>query len=85
MSARLIAERNNKSATMRHALDLALENSELGRIDQIIRGIDREQWRANLFRCVGSGDTRGYLAWQPTRTPEPAFHLPAAFGWLKFT
>jgi len=44
-----------------------------------------EQWRANLFRCVGSGDTRGYLAWQPTRTPEPAFHLPAAFGWLKFT
>jgi alpha-galactosidase len=43
-----------------------------------------ERWRANLFRCVGSGESRGYLAWQPTRTPEPAFHVPAAFGWLKF-
>ena len=43
-----------------------------------------ERWRANLFRCVGSGASRGYLAWQPTRTPEPAFHVPAAFGWLRF-
>ena len=43
-----------------------------------------ERWRANLFRCVGKGDTRGYLAWQPTRLPEPAFHLPSVFGWLLF-
>lgn len=43
-----------------------------------------ERWRANLFRCVGDGPTRGYLAWQPTHTPEPAFHVPQAFGWLKF-
>ena len=43
-----------------------------------------ERWRTNLFRCVGNGDTRGYLAWQPTQTPEPAFHVPAAFGWLHF-
>ena len=43
-----------------------------------------ERWRTNLFRCVGSGATRGYLAWQPTRAPEPAFHVPAAFGWLQF-
>ena len=43
-----------------------------------------ERWRANLFRCVGSGATRGYLAWQPTHAPEPAFHVPAAFGWLRF-
>jgi hypothetical protein len=43
-----------------------------------------ERWRANLFRCVGSGASRGYLAWQPTRTPEPGFHVPAAFGWLRF-
>lgn len=44
-------------------------------------------WRANLFRIVGR-DTleqeRGYLAWQPTHTPEPNFHLPDAFGWLRF-
>jgi len=43
-----------------------------------------ERWRANLFRCVGSGASRGYLAWQPTHAPEPAFHVPAAFGWLRF-
>jgi len=40
-------------------------------------------WRINLFRCVGLGKDR-YLAWQPTRTPEPLFHVPQAFGYLKF-
>ncbi len=43
-----------------------------------------ERWRTNLFRCVGAGETRGYLSWQPTRTPEPQFHVPQAFGWLVF-
>lgn len=42
------------------------------------------RWRANLFRCVGAGPTRGYLAWRPTFTPEPNFHVPQAFGWLHF-
>ncbi|MBA3442618.1 MAG: carbohydrate-binding family 9-like protein [Pyrinomonadaceae bacterium] len=41
-------------------------------------------WRANLFRCVGSGAERGYLAWQPTLTIEPNFHVPQVFGWLRF-
>lgn len=44
-------------------------------------------WRANLFRIVGR-DTiqqeRGYLAWQPTHTPQPNFHIPDAFGWIRF-
>ncbi|MDQ4122765.1 MAG: carbohydrate-binding family 9-like protein [Acidobacteriota bacterium] len=44
-----------------------------------------EAWRANLFRCVGSGETRGYLAWQPTFTPKPSFHVPGVFGIIKFT
>lgn len=43
-----------------------------------------EVWRANFFRCVGSGDTRGYLAWQPTLTPKPNFHVPERFGELLF-
>ena len=43
-----------------------------------------ERWRVNLFRCVGSDPGRGYLAWQPTRTPEPNFHVPQVFGWLVF-
>jgi hypothetical protein len=41
-------------------------------------------WRANLYRCVGAGATRGYLAWQPTLTPQPSFHVPEKFGWLRF-
>jgi hypothetical protein len=40
-------------------------------------------WRVNLFRCIGLGDER-FLAWQPTGTPEPNFHVPEVFGRLKF-
>jgi hypothetical protein len=43
-----------------------------------------ERRHANLFRCVGVGETRGYLAWQPTRTEKPDFHVPEAFGWIVF-
>ena len=44
-----------------------------------------ERWRCNLFRCVGAGPGRGYLAWRPTHTPEPAFHVPEKFGWIEFS
>ena len=40
-------------------------------------------WRVNLFRCVGVGNER-YLAWQPTYSVEPNFHVPEVFGWLDF-
>ncbi|MBA3569395.1 MAG: carbohydrate-binding family 9-like protein [Pyrinomonadaceae bacterium] len=43
-----------------------------------------ERWRVNLFRCVGGSKDRGYLAWQPTHTEQPNFHVPEAFGWLVF-
>jgi len=43
-----------------------------------------EHWGVNLFRCVGRDPDRGYLAWQPTKTPKPGFHVPQVFGWLKF-
>ena len=42
------------------------------------------RWRVNLFRCVGRDPNRGYLAWQPTKMPQPGFHLPQVFGWLIF-
>jgi hypothetical protein len=42
-----------------------------------------DEWRVNLFRCVGVGNER-YLAWQPTNTVEPNFHVPEVFGWLRF-
>ena len=41
-------------------------------------------WKGNLFRCVGSGATRGYLAWSPTKTEQPNFHVPEAFGKFEF-
>jgi alpha-galactosidase len=41
-------------------------------------------WKGNLFRCVGSGETRGYLAWQATKTEMPNFHVPEAFGEFEF-
>jgi alpha-galactosidase len=41
-------------------------------------------WRGNLYRCVGRGATRGYLAWSPTETKEPNFHVPARFGEFQF-
>ena len=43
-----------------------------------------EEWRGNLFRCIGKDPERGYLAWQPTLTKEPAFHVPDKFGWFEF-
>ena len=43
-----------------------------------------ERWRCNLFRCVGREPDRGYLAWRPTHTPEPSFHVPEKFGWMGF-
>ncbi len=44
----------------------------------------KDIWKGNLFRCVGSGETRGYLAWSPTRTEMPNFHVPEAFGEFEF-
>jgi alpha-galactosidase len=41
-------------------------------------------WAGNLFRCVGAGPERGYLAWQPTLTEKPNFHVPERFGQLIF-
>ena len=41
-------------------------------------------WLGNLFRCVGRDPTRGYLAWRPTETKEPSFHVPDKFGEFEF-
>jgi alpha-galactosidase len=43
-----------------------------------------DEWRANLFRCVGSDPERGYITWRPTYAQEPNFHVPEAFGYLIF-
>ena len=42
------------------------------------------EWHVNVFRCAGPESSERYLAWRPTRTAEPNFHVPEAFGWLRF-
>ncbi|MGA3196497.1 MAG: carbohydrate-binding family 9-like protein [Terriglobales bacterium] len=42
-------------------------------------------WRANFYRVEGPREPRFYSAWQPTGTPQPDFHVPAAFGKLVFS
>ena len=44
----------------------------------------KAEWRVNFYRVEGRQERRSYLAWQPTRTPEPNFHVPSAFGKMKF-
>src|SRR3954469_4388761 len=59
--ARFFAQGNDERAPMRDAFDLALENSELPRIDQIVRGIDREQRGVNFFQVrAGIVIVRGF-------------------------
>jgi alpha-galactosidase len=41
-------------------------------------------WRANFYRVEGRQEPRFYSAWSPTLTPQPNFHVPAAFGHLVF-
>lgn len=41
-------------------------------------------WRVNFYRVEGAAEPRFYSAWQPTRTAQPNFHVPEAFGRLVF-
>ena len=52
--------------------------------ESIPKPVAGDVWRVNLFRCVGPEAPERYLAWRPTRTPEPNFHVPEVFGTLRF-
>ncbi|HMH06769.1 MAG TPA: carbohydrate-binding family 9-like protein, partial [Terriglobales bacterium] len=41
-------------------------------------------WHANFYRIEGPKEPRAYMAWRPTGTAEPNFHVPRAFGRLRF-
>lgn len=43
-----------------------------------------EVWCANFYRVEGPREPRFYSAWRATNTPQPNFHVPAAFGQLRF-
>lgn len=59
--------------------DLALPMSVVAR-----RFDPSAEWRVNFFRVEGASEPRFYSAWQPTKTPQPNFHVPEAFGRLRF-
>lgn len=42
------------------------------------------EWRANFYRIEGQKEPRFYSAWRATNTPQPNFHVPDAFGRLRF-
>jgi alpha-galactosidase len=42
------------------------------------------EWRVNFFRVEGSREPRFYSAWRATNTAQPNFHVPGAFGRLRF-
>jgi len=42
------------------------------------------EWRTNFFRIEGPAESRFYSAWRATGTPQPNFHVPEAFGKLRF-
>ena len=44
----------------------------------------RVVWRLNFFRVEGTVEPRHYMAWQPTHSPQPNFHVPGVFGHLRF-
>jgi alpha-galactosidase len=44
----------------------------------------KKGWRVNFYRVEGKSEPRFYAAWSPTMTPQPNFHVPAAFGHLVF-
>jgi alpha-galactosidase len=42
-------------------------------------------WFVNFFRVEGRAERRTYYAWQATNTPTPNFHVPSAFGRMRFS
>jgi alpha-galactosidase len=44
----------------------------------------KHPWKANFYRIEGETEPRFYAAWSPTFSPKPNFHVPSAFGTLKF-
>jgi len=41
-------------------------------------------WSINVYRADGKGQARKYLAWMPTYTEKPNYHVPSRFDRIKF-
>lgn len=44
---------------------------------------DGDTWRLNLNRCGGKTNAQ-YSTWSPVSSDRPNFHVPEAFGWVRF-
>jgi hypothetical protein len=44
---------------------------------------DGDTWRLNLNRAGGTTNAQ-YSTWSPVSTEKPNFHVPEAFGWVRF-
>jgi alpha-galactosidase len=44
----------------------------------------QKEWRVNFYRVEGRSEPRFYSAWRPTNSPQPNFHVPEAFGRMRF-
>lgn len=76
------------------AVRVVKESSGVMTVDTIVRipffALERstpgegEMWRANLFRIDRNPRGDEFSAWQPTRRSPADFHVPAAFGTLRF-
>lgn len=76
------------------AVRIRRESSGIMTIDTIVRipfvALERptpregEAWRGNLFRIDRSPGGDEFSAWQPTHRRPADFHVPAAFGVLRF-
>lgn len=44
----------------------------------------KAEWRVNFFRVEGSVEPRYYYTWRATNTEQPNFHVPHAFGRMRF-
>jgi hypothetical protein len=45
-----------------------------------------DRWRVNFYRIEGDPkhEPRTYMAWSPTMSQQPNFHVPDHFGWMVF-
>lgn len=46
--ARLFRDREQEKTPVAHSVDLALDDAELGRVDLVVRAVDREERRDDL-------------------------------------
>jgi Domain of unknown function (DUF1083). len=75
MKSRVVLDEKRKIWTA----EIALPMQRLARVFDA-----KEDWRVNFFRVEGPTEPRYYSSWQLTRTLQPNFHVPEAFGRLRF-